>query len=63
MAALQNAQKAAGSTFVSRTTIFSPKQQVRIVALRVVIANPLTNEAHIDATLADQLAIVAGIDC
>lgn len=60
---LQNAQKAAGSTFVSRTTIFSPKQQVRIVALRVVIANPLTNEAHIDATLADQLAIVAGIDC
>lgn len=60
--ALQNAQKKKGTTFVSRTTIFSPKQQCRVVALRVVIANPLTNNSHIDATLADQLEIVGGID-
>lgn len=60
--ALQTAQKRAGKTFVSRTTIFSPAQQCRVVALRVVIANPLTCECHIDATLADQLKIVSQID-
>lgn len=60
--ALQNKQKITGSTFVSRTTIFSPVQKVRVVGLRVVIANPLTNEEHILATLNDQLDIVASID-
>ena len=54
---LQNAQKRAGATFVSRTTIFNTMQKVRCVALRVVIANPLTTERDIDTTLADQLAI------
>ena len=54
---LQNAQKRAGATFVSRTTIFNPTQKVRSVALRVVIANPLTTERDIDNTLADQLTI------
>lgn len=60
--ALQSAQKLKGSTFVSRTTIFSPVQKCRVVALRVVIANPLTSKSHIDATLADQLKIVSNID-
>ena len=54
---LQNAQKRAGATFVSRTTILHTMQKVRCVALRVVIANPLITERDIDNTLADQLAI------
>jgi len=54
---LQTAQKAAGKTFVSRTTIFSPAQQTRVVALRVVIANPRTQFGDIDTTLADQHTI------
>lgn len=56
--ALQSTQKKAGATFVSRTTIFSPAQQVRVVALRVVIANPRTMESDIDANLNDQLVLV-----
>jgi len=56
--ALQTAQKFAGQTFTSRTTIFSPTQKVRVVALRVVIANPRTSPTDIDVTLADQLSIV-----
>lgn len=60
---LQNAQKRAGKTFVSRTTIFSPVQKVRLVGLRVVIANPLTTESDIDNTLADQLAIADSMFC
>lgn len=60
--ALQNAQKADGKTFVSRTTIFCPRQETRIVALRVVIANPLTTEAHIDLAIEDQLALVADLE-
>lgn len=59
---MQNMQKLRGSTFVSRTTIFSPKQQCRVVALRVVIANPLTTEVDILTTLKDQLEIVKKID-
>ena len=59
---MQNAQKAKGDTFVSRTTILSPRQQQRVVALRVVIANPLTTEADVNATIADQLAILSSID-
>lgn len=55
---LQNAQKAAGRTFVSRTTIASPRQGTRIVALRVVLANPLTAEHDIEAVLQDQLEIM-----
>jgi glutamate decarboxylase len=32
-----------------------------VVALRAVIANPLTNEPDIDAVLADQIQIAAGL--
>lgn len=55
---LQTQQKAAGLTFVSRTTIYSPRHNRRVVALRVVIANPLTTESDIDQTLHDQLKIL-----
>eukprot|EP00756_Hemistasia_phaeocysticola_P029222 Hpha_TRINITY_DN16217_c3_g11::TRINITY_DN16217_c3_g11_i1::g.12604::m.12604/K01580/E4.1.1.15, gadB, gadA, GAD; glutamate decarboxylase len=56
---LQTAQKEAGRTFVSRTTVYSPRQSRPVVALRVVIANPLTHQADIDAVLADQENIIA----
>merc|ERR1711871_287984 len=59
--AIQNAQKAKGDPFVSRTTIFCPRQQHRVVALRVVIANPLTNESDVAANLADQQALAASL--
>eukprot|EP01065_Artemidia_motanka_P021219 TRINITY_DN2533_c4_g1_i1.p1 TRINITY_DN2533_c4_g1~~TRINITY_DN2533_c4_g1_i1.p1 ORF type:complete len:682 (+),score=272.90 TRINITY_DN2533_c4_g1_i1:116-2161(+) len=55
---LQTAQKEAGRTFVSRTTVHSPRQQRPVVALRVVIANPLTNQQDIDAVLQDQIGIL-----
>ena len=56
---IQTEQKDRGSTFVSRTTIYSPKHGRDVVALRVVIANPLTTEADIDLNVSDQLAILA----
>jgi len=59
---LQNAQKLKGDTFVSRTTIYSPRHKCRVVALRVVIANPLTEETDIAATIMDQLEIVGPMD-
>jgi len=59
---LQTTQKFKGETFVSRTTIFSPAQNRHIVALRVVIANPLTTEEHIDATLQDQMRIADSME-
>merc|ERR1740117_938565 len=57
-AALQEQQKAEGITFVSRTSIDDAKHGRRLTALRVVIANPLTEEKDIDAVIADQLRIV-----
>jgi len=54
---LQAEQSLQGRTFVSRTTIYVPKYQRQTVALRVVIANPLTAESDIDAVLEDQLSI------
>jgi glutamate decarboxylase len=52
---LQNAQGQAGKTFVSRTTLTASRYgTLPIVALRVVLANPLTTEPDIDAVLADQ---------
>ena len=53
---LQNAQRQAGNTFISRTTLLDSRygQGQAIVALRAVIANPLTTEADIDLVLADQ---------
>eukprot|EP01062_Namystynia_karyoxenos_P035613 TRINITY_DN2604_c0_g1_i1.p1 TRINITY_DN2604_c0_g1~~TRINITY_DN2604_c0_g1_i1.p1 ORF type:complete len:723 (+),score=240.69 TRINITY_DN2604_c0_g1_i1:100-2169(+) len=55
---MQTAQKDAGRTFVSRTTVYSPRQGRPVVALRVVIANPLTTREDIDAVLADQQRIL-----
>ena len=54
---LQTEQKARGDTFVSRTTIWSPRYNRGIVALRVVIANPLTTERDIDLNVDAQLSI------
>jgi glutamate decarboxylase len=56
---LQKAQRQAGRTFISRTsrTLTYAGQLVSMVALRAVIANPLTTESDIDAVLADQLQI------
>jgi len=56
-ARLQRVQRRAGATFVSRTTLKKPGAGVPVVALRAVIANPLTTEADIDAVLADQAEI------
>ena len=56
---LQKAQRQAGYSFVSRTVI---KRSGRpVVALRVVIANPLTTESDIDEVLLDQLRIASQI--
>jgi len=56
---LQSLQKNRGRTFVSRTTINAPKYDHKpIVALRVVIGNPLTSESDIDAVFWDQDAII-----
>jgi glutamate decarboxylase len=56
---LQKAQRQAGRTFVSRTTLHHTAQAAGapITALRAVIANPLTTERDLDAVLADQLGI------
>merc|ERR1711865_867242 len=56
---LQDTQKNAGKTFVSRTTIKCPKyNQHPVVGLRVVIGNPPTTEADIDRVFADQTSII-----
>jgi len=58
---LQDLQKQKGVTFVSRTTINCPKYDFKpIVALRVVIGNPLTHEDDIDAVFGDQDSIIMG---
>jgi glutamate decarboxylase len=56
---LQKAQRQAGQTFVSRTTCFNTRygSGFPIVSLRVVMANPLTTEADIEAVLEDQLRL------
>jgi len=56
--ALQDQQKAEGHTFVSRTSVDDAKHGRRLVALRVVIGNPLTEEKDIDAVIADQMRIL-----
>lgn len=60
---LQKAQRQAGRSFISRTTkttICSGKE-IPIIALRAVIANPLTTENDIDAVLNDQIEIALEI--
>lgn len=59
--ALQKAQRQAGYSFVSRTVISSTRYGTGkpVVALRAVIANPLTTETDIDEVLIDQLDIAS----
>ncbi len=57
---LQEQQLSRGRTFVSRT-IFQQDEQ-SVIALRVVIANPLTTEMHCRAVLDDQRDIVVGLE-
>jgi len=56
---LQNLQCQAGYTFVSRTTF--EIAGMPIVALRAVIANPLTTEGDINLVIEDQIKIAANI--
>lgn len=58
---LQRAQRRAGRTFVSRTLIATTRygRDRNVVALRVVLANPLTTEEALHEVLADQIAIAA----
>lgn len=60
---LQKTQRRAGRTFVSRTTKNTTRYgpDAAVVALRAVIANPLTMEADIEAVLDDQCAIAAAL--
>ncbi len=56
---LQKDQREAGKTFVSRTRLRIPlsgKEQVTV--LRVVLANPLTNDAILQSVLEEQCTIV-----
>jgi glutamate decarboxylase len=56
---LQRAQRRAGSSFVSRTVLESTRygRGVPVVALRAVLANPLTTERDIDTVLDEQVRI------
>ena len=54
---LQKAQRKSGRSFVSRTTLKLAPNAEATVALRAVLANPLTTEALIDRTLDDQIQI------
>jgi putative pyridoxal-dependent aspartate 1-decarboxylase len=60
---LQKAQREAGRTFVSRTMWHTSQYglDLPIVALRVVIANPLTTESDINVVLNDQVEIAASL--
>jgi glutamate decarboxylase len=60
---LQVAQRERGRTFISRTTLNSTRygDKTPIVALRAVIANPLTNERDIEAVLDDQASLARSI--
>jgi glutamate decarboxylase len=61
---LQKAQRRAGRTFVSRTTVETARygKGCWLVALRVVLANPLTTETDIQEVLADQIEIAAQLE-
>ena len=58
---LQRLQRQAGSSFVSRTTLSATAygDLTPVVALRVVIANPLTTEADIVEILNEQVGIAS----
>jgi glutamate decarboxylase len=56
---LQKIQRQAGRSFVSRTTldVMRAGADRPVIALRAVLANPLTTESDIDAVLKDQIEI------
>jgi glutamate decarboxylase len=58
---LQKTQRQAGRSFVSRTSLDSTRHGsgTPTVALRVVLANPLTTEQDIEEVLRDQVSIAA----
>ena len=60
---LQKIQRQIGRTFISRTTKTTTKfgKEIPLIALRAVIANPLTTEEDIDAVLNDQIEIASEI--
>ncbi|MCC5601601.1 pyridoxal-dependent aspartate 1-decarboxylase PanP [Nostoc favosum] len=60
---LQKMQRQIGRTFISRTTktTISLGKEIPVIAMRAVIANPLTTEADIDAVLNDQIQIASEI--
>jgi glutamate decarboxylase len=60
---LQKMQRQIGRTFISRTTktTISLDKEITVIAMRAVIANPLTTEVDIDAVLNDQIQIASGI--
>lgn len=61
---LQKAQRQRGCTFVSRTTTFNTRYgpDVGVVALRAVMANPLTTPTDINTVLQEQLEIAQRLD-
>jgi glutamate decarboxylase len=61
---LQKSQREAGFSFVSRTMINSTRYRTGkpLVALRTVIANPITTESDIDEVLLDQLEIASRLE-
>jgi glutamate decarboxylase len=60
---LHKAQRQAGRTYVSRTTLLHTRygRDVSIVALRAVVANPRTTEVDLAAVLDDQRNIAAAL--
>ncbi len=60
---LQKMQRQIGRTFISRTTktTISQNKEIPVIAMRAVIANPLTTEGDIDAVLNDQIQIASEI--
>ncbi|MEH2042431.1 pyridoxal-dependent aspartate 1-decarboxylase PanP [Nostoc sp.] len=60
---LQKMQRHIGRTFISRTTktTIGLDKEFPVIAMRAVIANPLTTEEDIDAVLNDQIQIASEI--
>ncbi|MBD2607325.1 putative pyridoxal-dependent aspartate 1-decarboxylase [Scytonema hofmannii FACHB-248] len=60
---LQKMQRQIGRTFISRTTktTISLDKEFPVIAMRAVIANPLTTEEDIEAVLNDQIQIASEI--
>jgi glutamate decarboxylase len=61
---IHKAQRQAGRTYVSRTTLFNTRygRDVPVVAFRAVVANPLTTEADLAAVLDDQRTLAAAFE-